>query len=344
MHPAKEGTEDMDEAEAPALASDAPEALSAPDAPSAPPPRTTPNAGTGDTAKVAPDAPEARGKMPRSIGAFMWAVILASFGMSATTWIALAVLAGFTEHATLAVPFRGDVLHIPLHLSWLMPIVVDGYVVVALLTWMAPVPPDVAKFAQQNTYGAAGLGTVTQSAFHAWLGWQLSGGKVIAALLAAVIGTLAPAAAAGVIHLRTIVLRRAVSVHATHATHTTLVPQVVALPAALALPSGTARVAPAAALPPAPKAPVPPRVPRARKVQAPPALDAPDELAPRREADDALLSRLHDAWQGVVPSVEGGTREWVRTELKIGNLRAAALIKRYREEFAAGTGTAEVAQ
>src|SRR5256885_14405259 len=89
---------------------------------------------------------------PRLASVASWAVLAASFGLSAATWIALGELAGF--RGVVLVPFAD----IRAHLSWLMPVVVDGYVVVALVLWMAPVPTRVAQFARRNTYGAAGTG------------------------------------------------------------------------------------------------------------------------------------------------------------------------------------------
>src|SRR5438874_6256144 len=97
---------------------------------------------------------------PRLASVASWAVLTASFGLSASTWIALARLAGFTN--TLSVPGFG----VRLAMAWLMPIAVDGYVVVALVLWMAPVPTTVARFARKNTYGAAGIGIAAQSAYH----------------------------------------------------------------------------------------------------------------------------------------------------------------------------------
>src|SRR4051794_14892267 len=97
---------------------------------------------------------------PRLASIASWAVLTASFGLSATTWIALARLAGFT--ATVSIPAFGVVLA----MAWLMPIAVDGYVVVALVLWMAPVPTKVTRFARRNTYGAAGIGIAAQSAYH----------------------------------------------------------------------------------------------------------------------------------------------------------------------------------
>src|SRR5690348_11244415 len=93
-----------------------------------------------------------------------WAVLFASFGLSASTWIALARTAGFTDRLGVASPFG---VRVVFALAWLMPIAIDGYVVTALVLWTAPVPVKVAAFARTNTYAAAGVGVVAQSAYHA---------------------------------------------------------------------------------------------------------------------------------------------------------------------------------
>ncbi len=129
-----------------------------------------------------------------------WAVLIASFALSASTWIAMAVLAGFT--GGLHVPFTG----VTLHVSWLMPVAVDGYVVVALVLWMSPVPATVAAFAKKNTYGAAGIGIAAQSAYHLLItqsethqSWRVA--------LAAIVGALPPAVAAVAVHMRALIRR-----------------------------------------------------------------------------------------------------------------------------------------
>lgn len=136
----------------------------------------------------------ARAGEPRLSALASWAVLAASFGLSASTWIALADLAGFTD--TVA-GFR---------LAWLMPVAVDGYVVVALVLWMSPVPAAVARFARANTYAAASIGVTAQSAFHAFeihdetgIWWRT--------LLAAVVGALPPAGAALSVHMRALIKR-----------------------------------------------------------------------------------------------------------------------------------------
>jgi hypothetical protein len=131
---------------------------------------------------------------PRLSALASWAVLTASFGLSASTWIALADLAGFT-----------DVLG-PFRLAWLMPVAVDGYVVVALVLWMSPVPAAVAQFARANTYAAASIGVAAQSAFHAFEIHDQTGTWWRTAL-AAVVGALPPAGAALSVHMRALVRR-----------------------------------------------------------------------------------------------------------------------------------------
>ena len=106
---------------------------------------------------------------PRLAAVASWLVLGASFGLSAATWVALGRLAGFEGQA--------EALGVALSLAWLMPVAVDGYVVVALLLWMAPVPARVARFARANTYAAAGVGVVAQSAYHALIVYSASGSE-----------------------------------------------------------------------------------------------------------------------------------------------------------------------
>lgn len=147
--------------------------------------------------------PAATGE-PRLAAVASWAVLAASFGLSAATWIAMARLAGFTT--TLPLPGTDLVAD----LSWLMPVAVDGYVVVALVLWMAPVPHRVAHFAKVNTYAAAAVGIVAQSAYHAFAVWsaQPAGDREAwRAILAAVVGALPPAVAALAVHMRALIRR-----------------------------------------------------------------------------------------------------------------------------------------
>jgi hypothetical protein len=129
-----------------------------------------------------------------------WAVLFASFALSASTWIAMAVLAGFTDAATL--PF----IDVTLRVAWLMPVAVDGYVVVALVLWMSPVPAKVADFAKKNTYGAAGIGIVAQSAYHL-LETQSATDQTWRVVLAALVGALPPAVAGLAVHMRALIRR-----------------------------------------------------------------------------------------------------------------------------------------
>jgi hypothetical protein len=135
---------------------------------------------------------------PRLASVASWAVLAASFGLSATTWVALAELAGFTARLTVA--------DVTLRLAWLMPVAVDGYVVVALVLWMAPVPPRVAAFAKRNTYGAAGIGIAAQSAYHLLHTASITT-ELWRVVLAAIVGALPPAVAALAVHMRALIRR-----------------------------------------------------------------------------------------------------------------------------------------
>src|SRR5262245_4773856 len=129
-----------------------------------------------------------------------WAVLAASFALSADTWIQVAELAGFTRKVS--IPYTDVVAS----MSWLMPICVDGYVVVALTLWMSPVPAKVARFAKFNTYIAAAIGIAAQSVYHlltamatATQDWQI--------VLAAIVGAFPPALAGLSIHMRALIRR-----------------------------------------------------------------------------------------------------------------------------------------
>src|SRR3989440_1063660 len=137
---------------------------------------------------------------PRLASVASWMVLTASFGLSATTWIALARLAGFT--ATLTLPRIG----VTLAMAWLMPIAVDGYVVVALVLWMSPVPGKVATFAKRNTYGAAGIGIAAQSAYHLLFTLSTTN-QTWRVVLAAIVGALPPAVAGLAVHMRALIRR-----------------------------------------------------------------------------------------------------------------------------------------
>jgi hypothetical protein len=137
---------------------------------------------------------------PRLAAVASWAVLVASFALSASTWIAMAVLAGFTDTATL------PLIDVTLRVAWLMPVAVDGYVVVALVLWMSPVPASVAEFAKKNTYGAAGIGIVAQSAYHL-LSTLSATDQTWRVVLAATVGALPPAVAALAVHMRALIRR-----------------------------------------------------------------------------------------------------------------------------------------
>src|SRR2546429_2945204 len=137
---------------------------------------------------------------PRLASVASWAVLTASFGLSATTWIALARLAGFNSELTI------PALSVTLAMAWLMPIAVDGYVVVALVLWMAPVPAKVAAFAKRNTYGAAGTGIVAQSAYHLLFTLSTTN-QMWRVVLAAIVGAVPPAVAGLAVHMRALIRR-----------------------------------------------------------------------------------------------------------------------------------------
>ncbi|HEY0002227.1 MAG TPA: hypothetical protein VGB74_17390 [Actinoplanes sp.] len=137
---------------------------------------------------------------PKLAAIASWAVLAASFALSASTWIAMAVLAGFTAAATL------PAIDVTLKVAWLMPVAIDGYVVVALVLWMSPVPATVAEFAKKNTYGAAGIGIVAQSAYHL-LAIQSETNELWRVVLAAFVGALPPAVAALAVHMRALIRR-----------------------------------------------------------------------------------------------------------------------------------------
>lgn len=150
---------------------------------------------------------------PRLASVASWAVLTASFGLSATTWIALAQLAGFTNTMT--------VFGVTLALAWLMPIAVDGYVVVALVLWMAPVPKEVAAFAKRNTYFAAGTGILAQSAYHL-LSTMSTTSEIWRVVLSAVVGALPPTVAGLAVHMRALIRRESNTNNNSHTTSSTV--------------------------------------------------------------------------------------------------------------------------
>jgi hypothetical protein len=171
---------------------------------------------------TAPEMPRRTGE-PRLASIASWAVLAASFGLSASTWIALGVLAGFTSTLT--------VFGVTARLAWLMPIAVDGYVVVALVLWMAPVPARVAAFAKRNTYLAAGTGIVAQSAYHLLFTMSTTD-QWWRVVLAALVGALPPTVAGLAVHMRALIRRESGHHHNQPSTvDTTTVPTAVTRPA-----------------------------------------------------------------------------------------------------------------
>ncbi|WP_435209394.1 hypothetical protein [Micromonospora sp. bgisy143] len=205
---------------------------------------------------------------PRLASIASWAVLAASFGLSASTWIALAELAGFTDRIT--IPGTS----VSLALAWLMPIAVDGYVVVALVLWMAPVPARVAAFARKNTYGAAGIGIAAQSAYHL-LDTMSTNVEPWRVVLAAIVGALPPAVAGLAVHMRALLRRES---GRTPATATGTVPA----PAETPTPTVTVPAVPAPT-PVRPELPIVPAIDPAEPAPTParPEVPTPAQLATR---------------------------------------------------------------
>jgi hypothetical protein len=199
---------------------------------------------------------------PRTAGFVTWLVLGASFGLSASTWIALAALAGFDPR-----------------LAPLMPVAVDGYVVVALLLWMAPVPAKVASFAKVNTYAAAGIGVAAQSAFHGLTQWTVTG-VLWRAGMAAIVGALPPAVAALSVHMRSLVRRESAKRSSVVEREPSTPPTSPVLPLLGPVPAQVSAPAPLAVLPSPLPEPEPTPTP---EVQPPaPAKKAPRASTPKR--------------------------------------------------------------
>lgn len=157
---------------------------------------------TGQTGQSTAAGQRAGSGEPR-LGMFAsWAVLAASFALSASTWINLARVAGFNEKFQLADGFKAS-------LAWFMPVAVDGYVVVALVLWMSPVPAAVAEFAKKNTYAAAGFGIAAQAAYHSLTAWSTPNVQVWQVIMAAIVGCLPPAVAGLAVHMRALIRREA---------------------------------------------------------------------------------------------------------------------------------------
>lgn len=162
---------------------------------------------------------------PRIVVAVSWLCLAAAFALSAITWIALGRIAGYGP------------------LAYLMPLVVDTYIIGAIVTWLQPVGPQVAQFAYWNMYGAAIVGVISQAIYHCasvWTSPEPGTGHVIwKAALALVIGGIPPLFAFLGVHLRGLARRELNNSRTTKPAETTH-------------PDGTASVPPppaAAALP-----------------------------------------------------------------------------------------------
>jgi hypothetical protein len=204
-----------------------------------------------------PDNPSRRSGEPRLASFASWAVLTASFGLSASTWIALAALAGFTSQVT--------VFGVTARLAWLMPISVDGYVIVALVLWMSPVPTVVTAFAKKNTYMAASIGIVAQSAYHALLTWSTTE-TMWRTVLAALVGSLPPAVAGLAVHMRALIRRHG---NAIPAAGTPTTPVVATVPDPQPMPAAVPNPIPTPIVAPAPVPPVPTPAQLADRITAP---------------------------------------------------------------------------
>jgi hypothetical protein len=86
-----------------------------------------------------------------------WVSLLGSFVLSFATWVALGQLTGYGK------------------LAFCLALCVDGYIVSALVTWMAPVSDKIATVAKVNTWIAAVIGVTAQSAYHGLTIWTQTG-------------------------------------------------------------------------------------------------------------------------------------------------------------------------
>jgi hypothetical protein len=117
-----------------------------------------------------------------------WVSLLGSFVLSFATWVALGELTGYGT------------------LAFCLALCVDGYIVSALVTWMAPVSDKIATVAKVNTWIAAVIGVTAQSAYHGLTIWTQTG-TAWRAVLATAVGALPPLGAAGSVHMRAMVRR-----------------------------------------------------------------------------------------------------------------------------------------
>jgi hypothetical protein len=117
-----------------------------------------------------------------------WVSLLGSFVLSFATWVALGQLTGYGT------------------LAFCLALCVDGYIVSALVTWMAPVSDKIATVAKVNTWIAAVIGVTAQSAYHGLTIWTQTESHW-RAVLATAVGALPPLGAAGSVHMRAMVRR-----------------------------------------------------------------------------------------------------------------------------------------
>jgi hypothetical protein len=120
-----------------------------------------------------------------------WAALLGSFVLSAATWIIIGDVAGFN------IVVGTWTLYFALGL----PLVVDAYIVCALVAWVHPTSARVERFAKWNAYGSAAIGWLAQAVYHGASVWAATQTEW-KALLAFVVGGLPPAAAFLGVHLR----------------------------------------------------------------------------------------------------------------------------------------------
>jgi hypothetical protein len=120
-----------------------------------------------------------------------WAALVGSFVLSAATWIIIGDVAGFNI----------VVGTYTLYFSIGLPLVVDAYIVCALVAWVHPTSERVERFAKWNAYGSAAVGWIAQAVYHGASVWATSG-TAWKALLAFVVGGLPPAAAFLGVHMR----------------------------------------------------------------------------------------------------------------------------------------------
>jgi hypothetical protein len=125
----------------------------------------------------------------RGASGVRWLVLAASFALSASTWMALS-----------------DLTEYPHKINVLMAVTADGYIVVALLTWLYARNPAIAAFAKKNTYGSAIFGIIAQSTYHGYTVYTHTH-IVWRTVMAACVGLVPPLFAALSVHLSAILAR-----------------------------------------------------------------------------------------------------------------------------------------